>query len=568
MAHNQAFCYDEQNRLTWTAGEGATGPCGVSITTGTLAAAAYGTGAVTYDPLDRMTSSSSGSNVYGDSAHPHAQTSNGPANSASYDAAGDMTCRSTTSNTQCSTSGQNGQLMAYDSEGRMTSWQDAPTNPTNTENMAYDGEGNRVALQVNGGTPTYYVGSLEELSGGSVTKYFTGGSQGGELPLVERVGTGGALAYLGGDLLGSVDATLDGSGNVTSQQLFLPFGNPVYSSGTPPTAKAFTSQRKDATSGLYYYNARYYDPTGRTFVSADTVRDGQNPYAYAHFNPETLTDPTGHGTRTCGVSADFCSGPGGAPVSSPPAGCRATHDCGPGGLGGVVVCDTTCQLDQRIDSTFANKTTRTVLRWLANTPIGRYWLQFILAVGAQLGDTFITWNKKPGAYSYTDPLGYIDMGTIGAKWTYGDAAASLVHEAVESYYAIVYGLRGQASQHMDYVAQWYAGEFEEQSMDYHNSFQDDPYSGGYKEDTKPLTGTADFTSAYAAYGLSFAQWKASNNFAYQDEPETQDTRQIFPGRLFAGIRFPSAPWVTIVSESFESQGFVGPGLDLLSAASL
>ncbi len=147
---NQAFCYDEQNRLTWTAGQGATGPCGVSISTGTLAAAAYGTGTVTYDTLDRMTSSSSGSNVYGDSAHLHAQTSNGPSNSASYDAAGDMTCRSTTSNTQCSTSSQTGQLMTYDNEGRMTAWQDAPSNPTNTEAMAYDGEGNRVALQVNG----------------------------------------------------------------------------------------------------------------------------------------------------------------------------------------------------------------------------------------------------------------------------------------------------------------------------------------------------------------------------------------------------------------------------------
>ncbi len=219
---NQAFCYDEQNRLNWTAGEGATGPCGVSITTGTLAAAAYGLGAVTYDTLDRMTSSASGTNVYGDSAHLHAQTSNGPVNSASYDAAGDMTCRSTTSSTQCSTSSQTGQLMTYDDEGRMTGWQDAPTNPTNTEQMAYDGEGARVALQVNNGTPTYYVGSLEELTGGSVTKYFTGGSQGSELPLVERVGTGGALAYLAGDLLGSVDATLDGSGNVTSSSSVCP----------------------------------------------------------------------------------------------------------------------------------------------------------------------------------------------------------------------------------------------------------------------------------------------------------------------------------------------------------
>ncbi len=76
--------------------------------------------------------------------------------------------------------------------------------------------------------------------------------------------------------------------------MYEPFGNPIYRSGTPPTDKGFTGQRTDATSGLDYFNARYYDPTGRVFASADTVRDGQNPYAYVHWNPETNTDPSGN----------------------------------------------------------------------------------------------------------------------------------------------------------------------------------------------------------------------------------------------------------------------------------
>ncbi|MFC1937141.1 RHS repeat-associated core domain-containing protein [Chloroflexota bacterium] len=40
-------------------------------------------------------------------------------------------------------------------------------------------------------------------------------------------------------------------------------------SGSVPTDKKFTGQRLDGT-GLYYYGARYYDPTIGRFISADT----------------------------------------------------------------------------------------------------------------------------------------------------------------------------------------------------------------------------------------------------------------------------------------------------------
>ena len=306
----------------------------VSPTTGTLTA--YGPGVVTYDALDRMTSTSSGTNVYGDAHHLHAQTSMGGGYSASYDAAGNMTCRSTSSSSQCTTSSQNGQIMAYDAAGRMIAWQNAPSSPTSTQAMAYDGEGNRVALAVTGGTPSITSGSSKEISGSSVTKYFAGGSG---LPTAERVGTGGAISYLASDGLGSLDMALDSSGHVTAQQLFFPYGRPFYSSGSMPTAKGFTGQRADnATSGLVYLNARYYDYVGRAFLSADTANDGLNRYAYAHWNPETLTDPTGHYT-TCAPGTDLCNGKCvvcGSPTPTPPTtppppppGCQATGDCPP-----------------------------------------------------------------------------------------------------------------------------------------------------------------------------------------------------------------------------------------------
>jgi hypothetical protein len=72
-------------------------------------------------------------------------------------------------------------------------------------------------------------------------------------------------------------------------------------------------------------------------------------------------------------------------------------------------------------------------------------------------------------------------------------AAGLVHEAVESYYAIKYGLRTFASTHMDYVAQWYAGEYDEEAGNpASNILNGDPYHGAFR--------------------LTYQQWAQSNDF--------------------------------------------------------
>jgi RHS repeat-associated protein len=65
-------------------------------------------------------------------------------------------------------------------------------------------------------------------------------------------------------------------------------------------AQQFTGQRLDST-GLYYYNARYYDPNIGRFISPDTIfEDPLNPqslnrYSYCINNPLRYTDPSGHG---------------------------------------------------------------------------------------------------------------------------------------------------------------------------------------------------------------------------------------------------------------------------------
>ncbi len=100
---------------------------------------------------------------------------------------------------------------------------------------------------------------------------------------------------------GTVSESFDGSGSVTSEQLYTPYGAGRYTTGTSPTSLGYTGQRADASTGLDYYQARYYDPVAGQFTSADSVADGLNRYGYVAGNPTTATDPSGH--MLC--SADF-----------------------------------------------------------------------------------------------------------------------------------------------------------------------------------------------------------------------------------------------------------------------
>jgi RHS repeat-associated protein len=123
------------------------------------------------------------------------------------------------------------------------------------------------------------------------------------------------VSYLASDLLGSAEVALTTSGTATASVLYGPYGTARYTNGAMPTDYVFTGQHGDATTGLDYYGARYYDPTIGQFASADSdAKGGLNRYAYVGGNPETRTDPTGH-LFTCGNS---CGGGNGTPPPPPP----------------------------------------------------------------------------------------------------------------------------------------------------------------------------------------------------------------------------------------------------------
>ena len=66
---------------------------------------------------------------------------------ASYNANGEMVCRSTstTASQSCYGGNDGGAQMSYDAEGQLVHWQNAPgTSPTSTVNTLYDGGGRRL----------------------------------------------------------------------------------------------------------------------------------------------------------------------------------------------------------------------------------------------------------------------------------------------------------------------------------------------------------------------------------------------------------------------------------------
>jgi len=55
----------------------------------------------------------------------------------------------------------------------------------------------------------------------------------------------------------------------------------------------FTGYQMDGVSGLYYAQARYYDPANARMVAEDPIRSGQNWYGYCGGNPVRFWDPLG-----------------------------------------------------------------------------------------------------------------------------------------------------------------------------------------------------------------------------------------------------------------------------------
>ncbi|MFW6016837.1 MAG: RHS repeat-associated core domain-containing protein [bacterium] len=96
------------------------------------------------------------------------------------------------------------------------------------------------------------------------------------------------MSYYYTDHLGSTRA-VDVSGEITRLD-YAPFGEDF-----KPTSERykFTGKEDDISTGLHYFNARYYDPAIGRFITEDSAKDGINWYVYCGNSPLRYVDPDG-----------------------------------------------------------------------------------------------------------------------------------------------------------------------------------------------------------------------------------------------------------------------------------
>jgi RHS repeat-associated protein len=200
----------------------------------------------------------------------------------------------------------NSQAMVYDAENRLKIFSQAGKVVVE---YGYAADGARLWKRTDQ-SPTnvqVWIGNIYEEKGGKVLFHvFTDGQQ------VCSFETNSALSggsdtnrvayYYHEDNLNSSSALSDSSHNQIEVDSYYPFGRALTANpqASFQVSRRFTGQVFDNETGLYYYNARYFDPELGRFIQADPkIPDLANPqsynrYSYCLNNPLRYTDPTGH----------------------------------------------------------------------------------------------------------------------------------------------------------------------------------------------------------------------------------------------------------------------------------
>ena len=163
---------------------------------------------------------------------------------------------------------------------------------------AYNGDGRRVIKTVNGAS-TYYLYEYDKvILETNVFGDVTGRNVYGLNLLIRTVGIDTFYYMYNGHA--DVTALLTPAGQVAASYYYDAFGNVLETTGNADNSILFAGYQYDKETGLYYLNARMYDPVTARFMQEDTYLGQKNDplslnlYTYCHNSPLMYWDPTGH----------------------------------------------------------------------------------------------------------------------------------------------------------------------------------------------------------------------------------------------------------------------------------
>ncbi|NEQ66043.1 MAG: hypothetical protein F6K21_11180, partial [Symploca sp. SIO2D2] len=111
--------------------------------------------------------------------------------------------------------------------------------------------------------------------------------------------------------LGSATMEVDDAGQLISYEEYFPYGGTAFVAGQNLAEVKlkhyrYSGKERDASTGLYYYGARYYAPWLGRWMSCDPAGtvDGLNLYAFVGGNPITMKDSGGMGKKSAEDSSD------------------------------------------------------------------------------------------------------------------------------------------------------------------------------------------------------------------------------------------------------------------------
>jgi RHS repeat-associated protein len=165
----------------------------------------------------------------------------------------------------------------YDGLGRRVQKVFTQSSTTMTSNFLYDGTNAVADVDRNGNVLARYIMTQRV-----------------DEPLAEHRSS--TTSYYSQDGLGSVTSVTTSAGALGNAYRYDSFGNLTASSGSIANRFQYTGRELDPEAGVYFYRARYYDPSAGRFLREDPLKgisDGVNFYDYVKNDPINLTDPAG-----------------------------------------------------------------------------------------------------------------------------------------------------------------------------------------------------------------------------------------------------------------------------------